>query len=401
MTPLTRRKFGALAASAIASPAIGQNLKPILIGLCNDQSSLLADAGGIGCVEATRMAISDFGGKVLGRPVEVIYADHLNKAENAVSIVKRWIDVDKISLALENSPSGPGLAIQALTKEKNIVAIHSGSGTSDLTGIGCSPVGFHWTYDTFALAATTGAAVTKNGGSTWFFISVDYNFGQALERDTTRFVVQNGGKVLGNVRHPQNTADFASYLLQAQASGAKIIGIANAGADTNNTIAQAAEFGIGTGDQRLVGMLVYINTIHALGLEKAQGLLISASYYWDLDEPSRAFGRRFMQKMGRMPSMAQAGTYSGALHWLKGVERAGTDEAQAVSKAMREIPIDDFMSRKATIRKDGRVIRDMHLFQVKKPSESKYPWDYYKHIHTMSGEEVSRPLAEGGCSLAT
>ena len=313
MKRISRRRFGAMAVAAISSPALAQGLKPLLIGVCNDQSSMFADIGGVGSVEAARMAIADYGGRALGRPVEVLSADHLNKPENAARIVRQWIDADGISMALDNSPSGPALAIQGVTREKNRMAIHVGPGTSDLTGGDCSPVGFHWVYDTFALAATIGTVVTQQGGDTWLFLTADYNFGHALERDTTRFVLQNGGKVLGSVKHPTNSPDFASYLLQAQASGAKVIGLANAGADTSNAISQAQEFGLVQGGQRLVGLLVYINTVHALGLEKAQGLLVSESYYWDLDEGSRKFGNRFFSKFNRMPSMARAGCYSAAL----------------------------------------------------------------------------------------
>jgi branched-chain amino acid transport system substrate-binding protein len=401
MKRISRRKFGAMAVAAIASPALAQNQKPLLIGVCNDQSSLFADIGGVGSVEAARMAIADYGGRALGRPVEVLSADHLNKPENAAGIVRKWIDVDGVSMALDNNPSGPALAIQGITKEKNRIAIHVGPGTSDLTGSACSPVGFHWVYDTFALAATIGTVATQQDGNTWFFLTSDYNFGYALERDTTRFVLQNGGKVLGSVKHPLNSSDFASYLLQAQASGAKVIGLANAGADTANAISQAQEFGLARGGQRLVGLLVYITTVHSLGLEKSQGLLVSESYYWDLNEGSREFGKRFFEKFNRMPTMCQAGCYSGALHWLKALDRAKTEEATAVAAAMREIPIQDFMTQNGTIRKDGRVLRDMHVFEVKKPSESRHAWDYYSLVKTLPGSEAFRPMSEGGCSFAS
>ncbi|WP_338834480.1 ABC transporter substrate-binding protein [Bradyrhizobium septentrionale] len=401
MKKISRRKFGAIAAGTIVSPALAQNLKPIFIGVCNDQSSLFADAGGVGSVEAARMAIADFGGRALGRPVEVLSADHLNKPENAAGIVKKWIDVDGVSMLLDNNPSGPALAIQGVTKERNRIAIHVGAGTSDLTGSACSPVGFHWAYDTFSLAATTGTVATQQGGRSWFFLTADYNFGYALERDTTRFVQQNGGKVLGSVKHPLNSSDFASYLLQAQASGARVIGLANAGADTANAISQAQEFGITQGGQRLVGLLVYITTVHSLGLEKSQGLLVSESYYWDLNEGSREFGKRFFKTFQRMPTMVHAGSYSGVLHWLKAVDRAKTEATLAVAAAMREIPIQDFMTQNGTIRKDGRVIRDMHLFEVKKPSESRNAWDYYSLVKTLPGSEAFRPMSEGGCLFAT
>ncbi len=373
----------------------------VKIGVMNDQSGLYADITGPGSVLAARMAVEDFGGKVAGKSIEVLFADHQNKPDIGANVVRQWIDTQQVDAIADVPTSSVALAVQEITREKNRMFLMSGPASSDLTGKACSETGIHWTYDTYALANGTGKALVKQGGDSWFFLTADYAFGHALERDTSKFVQEGGGKVLGVVRHPLSTADFSSFLLQAQASKAKIIGLANAGGDTINSIKQASEFGIVAGGQRLAGLLVFINDVHALGLKTAQGLVISESFYWDLNDETRAFSKRFAEKnKGNMvPSMIQAGVYGAVSHYLKAVQAAGTDEAKAVAKKMKELPINDFMTKNGSIREDGRVLRDMHLLQVKKPEESKYKYDYYKVLTTVPGTEAFRPLAQGGCPL--
>jgi len=373
----------------------------VKIGVMNDQSGLYADITGPGSVLAARMAVEDFGGKVAGKSIEVLFADHQNKPDIGANIVRQWIDTQQVDAIADVPTSSVALAVQEITREKNRMFLMSGPASSDLTGKACSETGIHWTYDTYALANGTGKALVKQGGDSWFFLTADYAFGHALERDTSKFVQEGGGKVLGVVRHPLSTADFSSFLLQAQASKAKIIGLANAGGDTINSIKQASEFGIVAGGQRLAGLLVFINDVHALGLKTAQGLVISESFYWDLNDETRAFSKRFAEKnKGNMvPSMIQAGVYGAVSHYLKAVQAAGTDEAKAVAKKMKELPINDFMTKNGSIRQDGRVLRDMHLLQVKKPEESKYKYDYYTVLTTVPGTEAFRPLAQGGCPL--
>jgi branched-chain amino acid transport system substrate-binding protein len=388
-------------AALLAAPAAAQVSGDVVkLGVMNDQSGLYADITGQGSVVAARMAVEDFGGKVLGKPIEVIFADHQNKPDIGGNIARQWIDTQGVDAMVDVPTSSVALAVQEITREKNRMFLISGAASSDLTGKACSPTTVHWTYDTYALANGTGKALVKQGGDTWFFLTADYAFGHALERDTAKFVTDGGGKVLGIVRHPLNTADFSSFLLQAQASKAKIIGLANAGGDTINAIKQAAEFGIVAGGQRLAGLLVFINDVHALGLKTAQGLVITESFYWDLNDETRAFAKRFQEKhKGMVPSMIQAGVYGAVSHYLKAVQAAGTDEAKAVSKKMKETPINDFMTKNGTIREDGRVVRDMYLLQVKKPEESKAKYDYYKVLATIPGKDAFRPMAEGNCPL--
>lgn len=377
----------------------GASEKPIKIGVLNDQSGNSADVTGPGAVIAARLAIEDFGGKVLGRPIELLVADHQNKTDTTNAIMRRWVDVEDVSAVADGGTSAAALVIQGIARDTQRIALFSGPATSDLTGKACSPFGFHWTYDTYALANSLPQALTANGGDTWFFITSDYAFGHALERDATAAILRSGGKVLGRVRHPLGTADFSSFLLQAQSSGAKIVGLANSGDDSLNTIKQAAEFGIVAGGQHIGGLLLLINTVHGLGLKAAQGIMVAEAFYWDTDSETRSFAARFEAQAKKKPNMVQAGVYSAVLHYLKSVAQAGTPTGPAVAEAMRAMPVNDFMSKNVAIRKDGRVMRDLHLFQVKTPAESTGPWDYYKYVSTVPGEKAFRPAAESECSL--
>jgi len=372
----------------------------VKIGVLNDQSSLYADISGQGSVVAARMAAEDVGGKVLDKPIEIIFADHQNKPDVGAAIARRWIDEEGVDAISDVPTSSVALAIQGITRDKKRIFLMSGPASSDLTGKQCSPYGFHWTYDTYALANGTGAAMVKQGGDTWYFLTADYAFGHALERDTSNAVKEAGGKVLGSVRHPLNTNDFSSFLLQAQGSGAKVIGLANAGGDTINSIKQASEFGIVQGGQKLAGLLVFITDVHALGLKTANGLVVTTAYYWDQNDDTRKWAKRYMERMGgKAPTMVQAGVYSGVKHYLEAIKAAGTDDPDAVAKKMRETKINDFMTKDGTIREDGRVMRDMYLVEVKKPEESKGPWDYYKILRTIPANEAYRPLDKGECPL--
>ena len=371
----------------------------VKIGVINDQSSIYADLSGLGGVEAAKMAIEDFGGSVLGKPIELVSADHQNKADIATNIVTKWIDEDKVDVISDLPNSSAMLAVQDIARRKHRLVLVSTGGTSEFTGKACSPYGIHWTYDTYALAYGTGKYLVQEGGDSWFFLTADYAFGQALEQDTTRFVEAAGGKVLGSVKHPFPNQDFSSYLVQAQASGAKIIALANAGGDTINAIKQAAEFGIVRKGQRLAGLLLFISDVHSLGLEAAQGIVLTTGFYWDYDDATRAWSKRFFERRHAMPTMAQAGVYSSILHYLKAVQAAGTDEALAVAAKMRELPIEDFFAKNGRIREDNRMVHDMYLVQVKAPSESKYPWDYYKVLRVIPAEEAFRPLSESECPM--
>jgi branched-chain amino acid transport system substrate-binding protein len=370
--------------------------KPVKIGILEDMSGPLADLTGPGNVYAARLAIEDFGGSVLGKPIELISADHLNKPDVASAIARRWFDVEGVTAMIGLGNSAAALAARAVSTDKQIDIVVSG-GSSDLTGKACSQTGFHWVYDTYALAKSTGSAAVKAGNDTWFFLTADYAFGHALERDTAQFVKDSGGKVLGAVRTPFGTQDYASFLLQAQASKAKIIGLANAGGDTVNSIKQAGEFGIVKGGQKLAGLLVFITDVNAIGLNLAQGLLLTEAFYWDLDDDTRKWSERFFRERKAMPNMLHAGTYSAVLHYLKAVKAAGTTEPKAVAAKIREIPVNDFFTKNAMVREDGRLVRDMYLFQVKAPSESKKPWDYYTLLAKVPGKDAFRPLQDGGC----
>src|SRR3954447_1667324 len=372
----------------------------IKIGVMSDMSSLYADIGGPGSVAAARLAVQDFGAAKKGMKVEIVSADHQNKADVGSAIARQWYDVDKVDAIFDVPNSGVALAINQLTRDKGKAFINSGAASSDLTGKACSPNTVHWTYDTWMLANGTGGAIVKTGGDSWFFITADYAFGHALERDTEQVVLKNGGKVLGKVRAPINTQDFSSFLLQAQGSKAKIVGLANAGGDTVNSIKQAAEFGIVKGGQNLAGLLVFISDVHALGLQTAQGLIFTETFYWDRNDASRAFAKRFApQYKGNMPTMVQAGIYSAVLHYLKAVEALKSDDAPKVIAKMKEMPTDDPLFGKGRIRQDGRKIHDAYLVEVKKPSESKGPWDYYKIRATIPADQAFRPEKEGGCPL--
>jgi branched-chain amino acid transport system substrate-binding protein len=373
----------------------------VKIGVLNDQSGTYADLGGQGAVVAAQMAADDFGGTVLGKKIEIVFADHQNKPDIASNIVNQWIDTENVDVVADVPTSSVALAVQEITKNKNRIFLISGAASSDLTGKACSPTGIHYTYDTYSLAKGTGGALVQDGGDSWFFITADYAFGHALERDTGDAVKGAGGKVLGAVRHPFPANDFSSFLLQAQASGAKVVGLANAGADTTNAIKQAQEFGLVAGGQRLAGLLVFLTDVHSLGLKTAQGLVITTAFYWDKDDETRAWSKKFAEKHnGSMPTMVQAGVYSSVLHYLKAVDAAKTDEAKAVAAKMKEMPINDFFAKNGKIREDGRMVHDMMLVQVKTPEESKGPYDYYKILRTIPGDEAFRPMtADAGCPL--
>jgi len=372
----------------------------VKIGVMNDQSGTYADISGPGSTVAARMAVEDFGAARKGLNVEVVFADHQNKPDVGSSIARQWYDAEKVDVIVDVPTSSVALAINQIARDKGKAFLVSGAATSDLTGKACSPNTIHWTYDTWALANGTGSAIVKTGGDTWFFLTADYAFGHALERDTEAVVLKSGGKVVGKVRHPFPTSDFSSFLLQAQASKAKIIGLANAGADTINAIKQGAEFGIGRGGQQFAGLLVFISDVHALGLEKAQGLVLTEAFYWDLNDRTRAWSKRFAERHhGAMPTMVQAGVYSAVLHYLKAVEALKSDDGTKVIAKMKELPTDDPLFGKGTVRADGRKIHPLYLFEVKKPSESKGAWDYYKLRATIPAEQAFRPLEAGDCPL--
>ena len=384
-----------------AQPAPAQISDGVVkIGVLNDQSGLYADLAGPGSVVAARMAVEDFGAAAKGMKVEVVSADHQNKADVGSAIARQWYDADKVDLIVDVPNSGVALAVSQITRDKAKAFIVSSAATSDLTGKACSPNTVHWTYDTWALANGTGNAIVKTGGDSWFFITADYAFGHALERDTEAVVLKNGGKVLGKVRHPLSTQDFSSFILQAQASKAKIIGLANAGADTTNAIKQGADFGIAKGGQNFAGLLVFLTDIHALGLDKAQGLLFTETFYWDMNDKTRAFAKKFSERNRQIhPTMIHAGVYAAVTHYLKAVEALKTDDGTKVIAKMKEMPTDDPLFGKGTIRADGRKIHPAYLIEVKKPSESKYAWDYYKIRATIPADQAFRPIDQGDCPL--
>ncbi|GIL02762.1 MAG: ABC transporter permease [Alphaproteobacteria bacterium] len=384
---------GMLAGAAHAEVAIK-------IGVMNDRSGIYADVAGEGSVVAARMAVEDFKAAEKGIKVEIISADHQNKPDIGSNIVRQWYDNDGVDVVADVPTSSVALAVNQITKDKNKIFLVSGAAASDLTGAQCSPNTAHWTYDTWSLAHGTGSAMVRKGGDTWFFLTADYAFGHALERDTGNVVKAAGGKVVGTVRHPFPGRDFSSFLLQAQASKAKVIGLANAGGDTINSIKQAAEFGITQGGQNLAGLLMFIADVHALSLKTAQGLVLTEAFYWDLNDGTRAWSKRFAEKHGgKMPTMVQAGVYSSVLHYLKAVDALKSKDAAKVMAKMKEMPTDDPLFGKGQLRADGRKIHDMYLFEVKKPQESKGAWDYYKLLATIPAAEAFRPLKDGGCPL--
>jgi branched-chain amino acid transport system substrate-binding protein len=387
------------ASSGAANAQISDEI--VKIGVLTDMSSLYADATGKGSLAAVQMAVADYGGKVKGKPVEVIAADHQNKPDIGVAIARNWYDNDAVDAIFDVPTSSVALPISALTREKNKININSGGGSSDITGVACSPNTVHWTYDTYALSNVAGKAMVKRGEDTWFFVTADYAFGMALQRDAANVVKESGGKVVGDVRHPLNSSDFSSFLLQAQASKAKVVALANAGGDTTNALKQAAEFGLTQGGQKMIALLQEITDTHALGIKATEGLIVTDAFYWDMNDETRAFSNRFNAKVGHMPTMIQAGLYSATMHYLKAIDAVGTDEAPKVMAQMRAMPINDFFAKNGKIRIDGRMVHDMYLFEVKKPSESKNEWDLYKLIATVPGDEAFRPLDKGGCPLVT
>jgi branched-chain amino acid transport system substrate-binding protein len=371
----------------------------VRIGVLNDQSGLYADLGGPGSVTAARMAAEDAGGSVLGKPVEIVFADHQNKADIGVAVARRWFETEKVDMATGFDNSSVALAVEQLAAEKNRIAIAGAVGSTAFTGKNCTANEASWIYDSYALTTSLAKSTVAEGRDTWFFITVDYAFGHSMEADATAAVLAAGGKVLGGVRHPLNTSDFSSYLLQAQASGAKVVALANGGGDMVNAVKQANEFGL-TKTQSVVALLAFISDIHSMSLQVAQGLKFVTAFYWDRNEETRAWSKRFFAKQGRMPTMAQAGVYSAVHHYLASVAAAGTDEAHAVMAKMRELPVNDFYVKNGRVRADGRLVHDMYFAQVKTPSDSKEPWDYYKILATIPGDQAFRPLAEGGCPLA-
>jgi len=392
----------ALTSIGLATSAMADD-KVVKIGVLNDMSSLYADIGGPNSVVAVKMAVEDSGLEKKGWKIDVISGDHQNKPDVGVNITRQWIDEQKVDAIADTPNSGVALAVSNIVKEKNAILLNSGAASADLTGKACNANTISYTYDTYMLAHGTGKALTKAGGNTWFFLTADYAFGAALQRDTSAVVTANGGQVVGSVKHPLNTADFSSFLLQAQSSKAKVIGLANAGGDTDNAIKQAAEFGIVTGGQKLAALLLFINDVHALGLKTAQGLTFTESFYWDMNDKTRAWSKRFAEqaKNHAMPSMTQAGNYAAVLHYLKTLEAMGGnphDGAKVVAK-MKELPTDDPLFGKGPLRADGRRLIPAYLFEVKKPEESKYPWDYYKLVATIPAEDAAVPLSQSECPL--
>ncbi|MBV8190121.1 MAG: ABC transporter substrate-binding protein [Alphaproteobacteria bacterium] len=396
----------ALAGFTAAHAQSSGNLSPdkpaaekLVIGVMGDQSGVVSDVGGKGSVLAARMAVADFGGKALGKPIELLVADHQNKPDVASSIARRWFDGEGVEAIVDLPHTGVVLGLQGIARDKQKTLLVSGAASVEITGRSCSPFTTHWTDDTYALARATAKAVTKGEGETWYFLTADYSFGHDLERDASATIRELGGKVLGSARHPLSTQDFSSFLLQAQATKAKIIGLASAGADTVNAIKQAKEYGLEANGQRLAALHAFVTDVHSLGLPTAQGLIITTGFYWDSTEGTRAWARRFLAEHGRMPTREQAGVYVSLLHYLKAVQAAGTADAAAVNAAMRKLPVDRF-GEAAAVRADGRVIYDTGVYQVKTPGESSEPWDYYRRIATVPGTEAFRPLAAGGCPFA-
>jgi branched-chain amino acid transport system substrate-binding protein len=395
-------RLGGIIAAAVGLTAAGamtvaqaQDTKPFKIGVMEGFSGVYGDLTA-GEVEAMQLAVEDVGGKVLGRPIEIVSADHQTKPDIGSSIARKWYD-EGVSMITGLGTSSVALAVRKVAQEKGKIDLNTGAGTADLTGPACSETGAHWMYDTYSLAHVTGSAVVKSGGDSWYFLTADYAFGKSLEDETSAVVKAAGGKVLGDIKHPLSTQDFSSFLLQAQASKAKVIGLANAGMDTVNAIKQAAEFGIVKGGQRLAGLLVFATDVQALTLPVAQGLVLTEAFYWDLNDETRAWTKRYRAKKDKLPSMLTVGVYSSTLHYLKAVQAAGTDDAKAVMAKMREMPINDATTKNGKLREDGRVIRDMYLFQVKSPAESKGKDDIYKLIATVPGDQAFRPMKDGHC----
>jgi branched-chain amino acid transport system substrate-binding protein len=396
------RKFTSWILPLLSLPMAGAALAgpdAITVGVINDLSGVYADLRGQGSVTAAQIAADEFGPNVLGKPIKIMSGDHQNKPDIGAQLARRWFDVDNVDMVIDFPNSGVALAVQEVARDKKKVAIFSTAGSTDLTGKACSPTGFQWTYDNYSNSAGLAQAMVKQGFDTWYFLTVDYAFGISLESEASKALTAAGGKMVGSARHPLNTADFSSFLLTAQASKAKVIALASAGGDVINAVKQAGEFGIGEGGQTLVAPVTFITDVHALGLSVAQGLTFVTGYYWDLNDNTRAFAKKFYERRKAMPTMAQAGVYSGVLHYLKAVAAAGTDNADAVALKMRELPVRDAFTQTGTVRVDGRMVHDMYLVQVKKPSESKAPWDYYKVLATLPADVAFRSLAESTCPL--
>lgn len=390
--------LGLLIAAAPAAAEIPA--RGVKFGLLTDMSGVYADLTGPGSVEALKMAIEDFGGTVDGKPINLVVADGQNKADVGAAVARRWVDEENVDVIAEVPNTAIALAVQEITRERKKVLLNTGAGSTVFTNKACSPTSFHWVYDSYAMANGTARSVVAEGGKTWYFVTADYGFGKSLEADATEVIDANGGKVLGNARAPLNTPDFSSFLLQAQSSGAQVIALANGGVDTINSIKQANEFGIGTGKQRLAAMVFFITDIHALGLERAKGLLMTTAFYWNMDDETRAWSERWSKRMGgRKPTSLQAGLYSAALHYLKAVKAANSTDGEVVAAKMREMPVKDMFARNASIRPDGRMIHDMYLAQVKSPAESKGPWDYMNILRTIPAAEAFRPLSRSECPL--
>ena len=399
---MRRILMSASALAALASPSLAEvSDGKVKIGILNDQSGVYADFGGKFSYEAALMAVEDFGGTVLDMPVEVVTADHQNKADIASNIARQWYDTEQVDAIMELTTSSVALAVQALSKDAGKITITTGAATTELTGAQCSPYGFHWAYDTHALAVGTGGALVEQGGDKWFFLTADYAFGYSLEENTGAYVTANGGEVVGAVRHPLATTDYSSFLLQAQASGASVIGLANAGMDTQNAIKQASEFGIVQSGQRLAALLFTLAEVNGIGLEAAQGLTLTESFYWNRNEETAEFGKRFFDRTGAMPNMVHAGTYSAVLSYLKAVEAAGGDETEAVSAKLHELPVDDVFTHTGKVAANGRMITDVFLMEVKKPGDSDIAWDYYNVLATIPVDEAYIDPAKSGCSLVT
>lgn len=392
--------MSAAAVGLVAAPAYAEISDNVVkIGILNDQSGVYANFGGRYSYEAALMAVEDFGGTVQGAPVEVVTADHQNKPDVASNIARQWYDTEQVDSIMELTTSSVALAVQALSKDAGKITITTGAATTELTGAQCSPYGFHWAYDTHALAVGTGGALVENGGDSWYFLTADYAFGYSLEENTGNFVKSKGGEVLGSVRHPLATNDFSSFLLQAQASGAKVIGLANAGADTQNAIKQAAEFGIVQGGQKLAALLFTLAEVHGLGAEAAQGLNLTESFYWNRNDASREFGKRFFDRTGAMPNMIHAATYSAVTSYLKAIDAAGTDATEAVAAKMHELPVQDVFAENGTVAPNGRMIKEVYLMEVKAPDQITTDWDYYNVLSTIPGDVAYINPAESGCPL--
>jgi branched-chain amino acid transport system substrate-binding protein len=399
-TPLTALALACLTLATAGQAQAQPKPAPVKIGVLADMTSLYSAIGGKGLVDAARMAVEDFGGNLLGSPIELVFADTQNKPDVAASKAREWFDTQGVDMVTDLPSSGLALAVAKLGEEKKKIIMVTSAATSELTGKSCTPYTVHWTYDTYALARSTGAAVVKAGGDSWFFLTADYAFGQALQKDTSDVIAELGGKVIGSAKHPLGASDFASFLIQAQGSKAKVIGLANGGGDTINSIKAASQFGIGKDGQKLAALLAFLTDVKAIGLKQAQGLMLTEAFYWDQDDKTRAWSQRFFKRNGVMPTMTQAGTYGAVTHYLNAVKAAGTRDSDKVMAQMRATPINDFMTVNGKLRVDGRVVRDMHLYQVKTPAESKGDWDLYKVVGTTPGDMAFRPLAQSECRLA-